>query len=195
LRILMGISAVFGVFGFSAVRTLLSVLASVTLHGGSVLFGVLFAAYGGGAVVGALLAAAASRTSRRRLLIGAFGFCGPMVALAVVRSAPLDCILLFLIGVGWSVWSSQAMARVQLATPDRLRGRVISLYTYTLLATTPFGGLAGGWLASLGGTSLAFGLSGGFGVLAVILGARKLRDASRANAVTIDPQRPSEEAA
>lgn len=57
LQLIMVMGAVFGLFGFSALRTLLSVLASTTLHLGAEIFGVLFAAYGGGALTGALLIA------------------------------------------------------------------------------------------------------------------------------------------
>jgi hypothetical protein len=100
-----------------------------------------------------------------------------MLCLAAVRIAVVAGLLLYLIGVGWSIWSSQAMTQVQLAAPDMLRGRVISLYTYTLLATAPFGALAGGWLASIGGTSLAFGVAGGSGLAVVLFSALQIRRA------------------
>jgi MFS family permease len=174
LRVVIIISTVFGVFGFSAMRTLLSVLAAQTLHGGAELFGALFAAYGAGAVTGALISARALEASRRRLFIGAVGFSAPMLCLAAVKIPIVAGVLLYLIGVGWSVWSSQSMTQVQLAAPDMLRGRVISLYTYTLLATAPFGALAGGWMASVGGTSLAFGVAGGSGLSVVLLSALQI---------------------
>jgi MFS family permease len=60
---------------------------------------------------------------------------------------------------------------VQLAAPDHLRGRVISLYTYTIIASAPLGGLLGGWLAQRGGTTLAFAVSGSAGVAAALVGA------------------------
>jgi hypothetical protein len=52
---------------------------------------------------------------------------------------------------------------------------VISLYTYTIIASAPFGGLLGGWLAGVGGTELAFAISGGTGVAAALTGAAVLR--------------------
>jgi hypothetical protein len=64
---------------------------------------------------------------------------------------------------------------VQLAAPDELRGRVISLYTYTVLASAPVGGLLGGWLAQRGGTTLAFAVSGSAGVAAALVGAAALQ--------------------
>jgi MFS family permease len=165
------VAAILGTFGFSQVRTLLSVLAATTLHSGARTFGLLFAGYGLGAVAGALANAAAGRTSARRLFAGAVCFAGSLFVLAPVRVTAIAVALLFLCGVGWSTWSSQAMAHVQLAAPDRLRGRVISLYTYTIIASAPFGGLLGGWLADVGGTELAFAVAGAAGVAAVLVAA------------------------
>jgi hypothetical protein len=52
---------------------------------------------------------------------------------------------------------------------------VISLYTYTVLASAPLGGLLGGWLAQRGGTMLAFAVSGSAGVAAALVGAAVLQ--------------------
>ncbi len=190
LRVVMLISAVFGLFGFSAMRTLLSVLAAYTLHGSAELFGILYASYGLGAVTGALITAAASESGRRKMFAGAILFSAPMLGLAVVPNAAIAGVLLFLCGTGWSAWQSRAMARVQLAAPGKLRGRIISLYTYTLLATTPFGALLGGWLASAGGTRLAFGLCGIAGLGIVALGARQLRGISETDLVPVAAEEP-----
>jgi MFS family permease len=175
LQTILGLGVVLGLFGFSTMRTLLSVLAGETLHGGPQTFGALFAAYGAGAVGGALVSAARSRTGRRLLIGGAFLFSAPILALAPVRVTALAAALLFVAGAGWATWSGQALAQVQLAAPDRLRGRLISLYTYTIIASAPLGGLLGGWLASLGGTELAFAVSGSAGMAAAAGGALVLR--------------------
>jgi MFS family permease len=156
-------------------RTLLAVLARQTLHGGPRTFGALFAAYGAGAVVGALTGAALVRTGRGMLIGGALLFSTPILVLAPVRVVGLAAALLFVAGAGWATWSGQALAQVQLAAPDQLRGRVISLYTYTIIASAPLGGLLGGWLAGVGGTRLAFAVSGGAGVSAACVGAVVLR--------------------
>ena len=175
LQTIMGIGVVLGLFCFSAIRTLLAVLAGDTLHGGPRTFGALFAAYGAGAVTGALAGAASGRTGRRRMIGGAFLFTAPLLALAPVHATAIAALLLFLAGAGWATWSGQALAQVQLAAPDRLRGRVISLYTYTIIASAPLGGLLGGWLAGVGGTRLAFLVSGGVGLAAAVAGAVALQ--------------------
>jgi predicted MFS family arabinose efflux permease len=92
-----------------------------------------------------------------------------------VHATVLAALLLFVAGAGWATWSGQALAQVQLAAPDKLRGRVISLYTYTVLASAPLGGLLGGWLAQRGGTTLAFAVSGSAGVAAALAGGAVLR--------------------
>src|SRR4051812_10612152 len=194
LKTIMAIGLVLGFFGFSAMRTLLPVLAATTLERGPRTFGLLFAAYGAGAVAGALLNATAAKTTRRRLFAGATLFSASILALAPVEQVAVAGILLFLVGVGWSTWSSQAMAQVQLSAPDRLRGRVISLYTYTLLASAPVGGLPGGWLAATGGTELAFAIAGCAGLAVTVAAAvviRRARVPTQARA----PRAPVEETA
>ena len=194
LRVILPVGAALGAFGFSTMRTLLSVLARDTLHGGPRTFGVLFAAYGAGAVVGALAGAALSRTGRTLLVGGALLFSGTIVGLAPVHVTWLAAALLVVIGAGWATWSGQALAQVQLAAPDALRGRVISLYTYTIIASAPLGGLLGGWLAGVGGTELAFAVSGGAGASAALLGGVALLG-RRVPARHVPPEVPLQEEA
>jgi predicted MFS family arabinose efflux permease len=164
LQILVGLAVVGGLCGFSAVRTLLPVLAARTLHGGPHLFGTLYACYGVGAVAGGLLSARLARLSWRRLLLGAGMFSGAMLLLAPMRVAIIVAVLLMVIGASWTTWSSQSQSIIQLTAPDHLRGRVISVYNSALFMGIPFGGLAGGWLAERGGTQLAFSVAGAAGV-------------------------------
>jgi MFS family permease len=133
------------------------------------------------------------RTGRRLLIGGAFLFSAPILALAAVHATPVAAVLLFVAGAGWATWSSQALAHVQLAAPDRLRGRVISLYTYTIIASAPFGGLLGGWLAGVGGTELALAVAGCAGITATVVGAAALHDRGpRRRAVTHESPVPDE---
>jgi MFS family permease len=83
-------------------------------------------------------------------------------------------LLLFLVGIGFTVWSANSQATLQLAAPDRLRGRIIGLYFYAFMGTGPFAGLFAGWLCAKGGTELAFAVAGVVGVVAVVAAALKL---------------------
>jgi MFS family permease len=166
LQLIMMLGAVFGLFGFSALRTLLSVLASKTLHRGAETFGVLFASYGAGALAGALLIATLGKASWRWLFAGALGYSIAMLVLAPTHNVVVAVSLIFVEGVCWAVWSSQAQTLVQLAAPDHLRGRAVGLCTYGVTAAAPIGGLLAGWLAERGGTGLALSTCGAAGLAA-----------------------------
>ena len=180
LQLIMAMGAIFGLFGFSALRTLLSVLASKTLHRGAETFGVLFAAYGAGALAGALLIATLGRAGWRGLFVGAFGYSGAMLVLAPSRNVVLAVALIFVEGACWTLWSSQAQTLVQLAAPDHLRGRAVGLCTYGVTAGAPVGGVLAGWLAEKGGTLLALSTCGGAGLVATTIAAAIRRRAGAA---------------
>jgi MFS family permease len=145
----------------------LPVLAKVTLDAHGYVYGLLFAAFGAGALVGALGAAALGRASTKVLLLGGALFAAAELFLAPLNSAVLVGALLFLAGAGFTAWSANSNAIMQLAAPDRLRGRVIGLYFYAFNGTGAIAGLMTGWLCDVGGTELAFAVSGVIGLVAV----------------------------
>jgi MFS family permease len=143
---------------------ILPLLASETLHAGPEVFGLLSAAFGGGALVGALLSASLGRASWKALLGGTSGFSIAMLLLAPVSHAAPAALLLFVTGVAFTLWTANSNAILQLAAPDHLRGRVISLFLFAFAGLAPIGGLLSGWLVDVGGTELAFGVSGVVGL-------------------------------
>jgi len=184
LQALMGVAMVFGFFGFSAVRTLLSVLADDTLHSGAQTFGWLFAAYGSGAVVGGLASATRGSASWRHLWLGALVFSGSFLLLAPLRSPILCAAVLVAIGASWTTWASAAQSIAVLISPERMRGRVVSMYNSSLLVGVPFGALLDGWLADVAGTTLAFAIAGAAGLVATFAAALALR---RRRALAVEP--------
>jgi MFS family permease len=145
----------------------LPVLAKVTLDAHGYVYGLLFASFGAGALFGALGAAALSRASTKVLLLGGALFSASELLLAPLSSALLAGAFLFLAGAGFTAWSANSNAIMQLAAPDRLRGRVIGLYFYAFNGTGAIAGLMTGWLCDVGGTELAFAVSGLVGLAAV----------------------------
>jgi MFS family permease len=145
----------------------LPVLAKITLHSHGLVYGMLFAAFGAGALVGALGAASLGRASTKVLLLGGGLFSAAELVLAPLHSALLAGVLLFVAGAGFTAWSANSNASMQLAAPDRLRGRVIGLYFYAFNGTGAIAGLMTGWLCKVGGTELAFAVSGIVGLIAV----------------------------
>jgi MFS family permease len=93
-----------------------------------------------------------------------------------MRGALLVGALLFFTGAGFTIWSANSNASMQLAAPDRLRGRIIGLYFYAFNGTGPLGGLLAGWLCAAGGTEAAFLVAGIIGLAATGVAAQQLRE-------------------
>ncbi|MBA2424678.1 MAG: MFS transporter [Actinobacteria bacterium] len=159
LRVVFGVVAVVSTVGFNF-HVLVPLLAADTLHVGPEGFGLLSAAFGLGALVGALVTATFREASWRLFATGATGFGVLALALAPVHDAVPAGVLLFAVGISFTLFTANANALVQLGAPDHLRGRMIGLYLFAFVGLAPVGGLLTGWLADRGGTELAFAVAG-----------------------------------
>ena len=159
LRLVLGVVTVVATVGFNF-HVLVPLLAADTLHVGPEGFGLLSASFGLGALVGALATATFREASWRLFAIGTTSFGIFVLLLAPVQNPYLAASLLFCVGTSFTLFTANANALVQLAAPDHLRGRLISLYLFAFLGLAPVGGLFAGWLAQVGGTTLAFAVAG-----------------------------------
>ncbi|MGP9018909.1 MFS transporter [Streptomyces sp. BR1] len=159
VRTVMALLLAVAVFG-TGFNVVLPVLATDTLHGGSRLLGALFTCYGIGAVCGALGSASRGRASRTALLAACGAFGTLLVLLAPSRNVVLCGALLACTGAAFTVFTSNANTSLQAAVPDAMRTRVVALYSYALVGTSPVTGLLAGRLIELGGPVLALGAGG-----------------------------------
>jgi len=159
LRSILGVVTVVSTVGFNF-HVLVPLLAADTLHVGPEGFGLLSASFGLGALVGALTTATFRGASWRLFATGTTAFGVLALALAPVQDAVLAGVLLFAIGIAFTLFTANANALVQLGAPDHLRGRLFGLYLFAFVGTAPIGGLFAGWLADVGGTALAFTVAG-----------------------------------
>jgi MFS family permease len=173
VRLILAIVTVVSTVGFNF-HVILPLVASETLDAGPEVFGTLSAVFGGGALVGALLTAALGRASWKVLVLGTGGFSLSLLALAPLATVWACAILLFVTGVCFTLWTSNANSILQLGAPDHLRGRVVSLYLWAFAGLAPLGGLLAGFLTDVGGTQLAFLVSGGTGLVMTVAAAREL---------------------
>jgi len=184
LRLVLAIVTVVSTVGFNF-HVILPLLASDTLNTGPEVFGILSACFGGGALVGALLSASLGRASWKALVLGTGGFSLSLLALAPLDSVWPCAMLLFVTGVCFTLWTSNANTILQLGAPDHLRGRVVSLFLWAFAGLAPIGGLLAGWLCEIGGTQLSFTVSGATGLAITLFAARevvRIRDAAAAAA-------------
>jgi MFS family permease len=173
VRLVLAMTMVVSTVGFNF-HVLVPVLASETLDAGPRTFGILSAAFGAGALTGALLTATLARASWRALLAGVGGFSVALLALAPLHTVVGCALLLFVVGVCFTLWTSNSQSLLQLSAPDHLRGRVLSLYLFAFAGLAPLGGLLAGWLSDVGGTELAFGVAGVTGLAMTGMGLREL---------------------
>ena len=159
LRLILTVVTVVATVGFNF-HVLVPLLAADTLHVGPEGFGLLSASFGLGALIGALATATFREASWRLFAVGTASFGVLVLLLAPVHNAYLAGTLLFGIGIAFTLFTANANALVQLAAPDHLRGRLIGLYLFAFLGLAPVGGLFAGWLAQVGGTTLAFAVAG-----------------------------------
>jgi MFS family permease len=167
--VVLVMTTVLSTVGFNF-NVLVPVLARETLDAGPQVFGALSASFGAGALAGALLSATIGRASWKALLAGTAGFGAAVLVLAPQTSVPAAAALLFVTGVFFIIWNSNSQSVLQLTAPDHLRGRVLSLFLFAFAGLAPLGSLLAGWLAHVGGTSLAFVTAGGAGLAMAALG-------------------------
>jgi MFS family permease len=125
--------------------------------------GVLLSASGIGAIVGGLrLAATADRTERWRvLLLAGLALGGGLTAVGFTGSYAVTLLCFAVAGWGMVTFNASANTLLQTIVPDRLRGRVMSLYTLTLLGLMPVGGVLLGALADAVSSAWAVAVGGG----------------------------------
>ena len=156
-------------------NVLLPVLTSHTLNSGPEVFGALSASFGVGALAGALVSASLSRASLKLVLGGGIGFGASLLLLAPQGTVVGACIVLVVTGVTFSLYASQSNASLQMVVPDRLRGRVLSLYGYVFFGTAPLGGFLTGWFSDRFGTGRLLLIVGGIALMAAAVVAISMR--------------------
>jgi MFS family permease len=176
--VVIGVVATFGM-NFSIV---IPPLAAGPLNVGAAGYGFLMAASGAGSLIAALFIAFRG-TRPSRMLGGALVLGLADCAIGVSRSYGLDLVVMFLAGAGAITMMATANTTMQLAVPDRLRGRVMSVYTTVFAGTTPIGALATGAIAATAGADVAIFFGGAVSVVAGLGGIVWYRRVRRAGGV------------
>ena len=125
---------------------------------------------GTGAVAGALVVAWLGSFDRMGLtLLAVLGVFGAMIGgFALLPVSPLSYIVLFLAGAALLIVFSLTASLVQLAVPDALRGRVMSIYLMAFRGGMPLGSLASGYLTTFAPTQTVIAANGGLLVLVAV---------------------------
>jgi len=193
LIVLTGISNFFG----RGILELMPAFAAMIFSGGSSELAALMSAIGVGAITASLLLT--QRFLQRRLRIaahvGAAGVGFSIALFGAVSSLAAGVVVAAMMGMFASLVSISSQTEIQLAVENRLRGRVMSLWSLVIMGAPALGSVLGGSLASVFGpspTSYAYAI-GCLGLVA-LLGLRYVMRRRRAqgNGGPGDPSNPSE---
>ncbi|HEV8471765.1 MAG TPA: MFS transporter [Methylomirabilota bacterium] len=132
-------------------------------------FGLLMASVGLGAVGGAISLGALRAPSVRLLFATDFLSCLGLVVMSTIDRFGVAALVLFLLGWVSVMVVAGCQAALQLAAPDRLRGRIMSLHTFVYGGVFPFGAFSVGSISEHWGVSWAFRIAGVFGLTSLAL--------------------------
>ena len=168
---LMGVIAVYAIFGFQYL-TMMPVVARDVLHTGASGYGLLLTFVGIGALTGALsLAGLGGRIRRGRLFNAtAYAFAGLVILFSLMRTVHLAAGVLLFLGLVMIINGALANGILQSVVPDELRGRVMATYVFVYVGFTPFGSFIAGAMARFVGVQWAI-FAGGVVMLAYSLWA------------------------
>ncbi len=152
----VGLTATFGM-NFQVV---IPPLAQDALGSDASGYGFLMTASGLGALAAAVALVIGGKPRPVRIALGAIVLGVASLGLALSTSYPLSLLLMIPVGAGGITMAATANATIQLAVPDGLRGRVMSVYTTVFSASMPIGGLLMGVLASSVGILEAIAIGG-----------------------------------
>ncbi|MGH8664515.1 MAG: MFS transporter [Burkholderiales bacterium] len=155
-------------------QPLMPAFVAQAFQGGPETLGFLLAAAGFGALVGTLyLSTRGGVEGLSRLIAGAALCAGcALVAFAVTRWYPLSLALMAVTGFGILAVTVSVNMILQASVEDRMRGRIMSLYTAAFLGVAPLGGLVAGAVADRIGAAHTLSLGGACCALAGLALAR-----------------------
>ena len=145
LLLMLGLSSLVGM----PYAVLMPIMAEDVLHSGARGLGLLMGSAGVGALTGALTLAGRRNVKglSRWVAFAAMGFGAALIAFTFSRAVWLSMLLLVPVGFAMLMQMASSNTLLQTMVPDRLRGRVMSVYSMMFMGMAPFGALLSGAIA------------------------------------------------
>jgi predicted MFS family arabinose efflux permease len=161
IRVLLGLVTAATIAGMPAL-ILMPFFADDIFHRGSQGLGFLMGAMGTGAVIGTLVLARRTHTIGLPDVIFAssLGVGAGFILFSLSPSFYLSLAIMPVIGFSVMRQNASANTVIQVSIPDEYRGRIMALYSMTVVGVGPFGSLAAGALAQWIGARVTVLLGG-----------------------------------
>lgn len=157
-------------------QTLMPIFAAEVYGGGAGMLGFLIGAAGCGGVVG-MLALASRRDVRgltRWITFASLSAGLGVLIFALSPWLPLSLAALAVTGFGVVVNGMSVSTMIQTIVDDRMRGRIMGIFSVAFLGMYPLGSLAGGALASVIGAPATLAIGGGICTVAALVLWRRM---------------------
>lgn len=154
--VLMGLISVFGM----NFQTIVPAYARLELGLKAQGYGFLMSSVGLGSLVAALIQAIGSKARPIRTIIGGFILGSALICLTIPMSPNWVAFVMGIGGLGMITTMMNSNTTVQLMAPDRIRGRVMSVYSMVLLGSGPLGAYLTGFAIEHLGGRLGVGMMG-----------------------------------
>lgn len=158
LLLLLGLVSLVGM----PYSVLMPIFADRILHGGARGLGILMGATGVGALSGALTLALKKGLKGISRIISycALGFGAALILFSFSKIFWLSALLLVPVGYFMMVQMASSNTLLQSMSPDRLRGRVLAVYSMMFMGMAPFGALFAGAVAERIGAPFTVAVGG-----------------------------------
>jgi len=162
----------------TALLALLPLLARNLQGGGAGTFTLLLAAMGSGAIVAVLfLPRLRQALARDQLVIrGAMLQSGATAVMVVAPNAWVAVPAMFLGGMAWITVANSLSVSAQLALPDWVRARGMSMYQMAIMGASAFGAALWGQVAELSSLYISLGIAAASGTLCMLVALRYVTD-------------------
>jgi MFS family permease len=162
--------SVVGLLAFNF-AVIMPAFAKDTFHGNGGTYGLLTVMLSIGSVIGSLAVGFIHHPRRQYLLFAALGFGVMLAATAVAPNVAVACGTLLLTGVAAFCFVTLCSTTLQLHSSGAYRGRIMALWVFVYLGTTPVGSILTGWITSAGGPRVALLVGSGACAAAAVLAA------------------------
>lgn len=161
MLIAISLVAVVSIFGANF-NVLVPVFSRIELHRDASALGFLMSSFGAGALLGAASLTYLSRFGPRRSFLFGSGLGLSLFLVLIGLQKSYGTTALLLAFCGWCIvtFFGTANTMVQLKSDDRLRGRVMSIYTMAFGGLSPVGSLFAGTVSHWLSSPLTFALGG-----------------------------------